>query len=53
MNERTGRVLRQQPTWWSDVFQAERGWDDFDNNDYVKHDKYEPQQGQGEQLGGG
>ena len=36
-----GRVLRQQPTLWSDVFQAERGWGDFDNNDYVKHDEDE------------
>ena len=47
-----GRVLRQQPTLWSDVFQAERGWGDFDDNDYVKHDEDEPRQGQGKQLGG-
>jgi hypothetical protein len=47
-----GQVLRQQPTLWSDVFQAERGWGDFDDNDYVKHDEDEPQQGQGKQLGG-
>ena len=50
-NERTkehmGRVLRQQPTLWSDEFQAERGWGDFDDNDYVKHYEDEPQQGQG------
>ena len=47
-----GRVLRQQPTLWSDVFQAERGWGDFDDNDYVKHDEDEPRQGQGKQLEG-
>ena len=41
-NNRMGRVLRQQPTLWSDAFQAERGWGDFDNNDYVKHDEDEP-----------
>ncbi len=52
MNERMGQVLTQQPTLWSDVFQAERGWGDFDNNYYVKHDEDEPQQGQGKQLGG-
>ncbi len=46
-NKRTGWVLRQQPTLWSDVFQAERGWGDFDDNDYVKHDEDEPRQGQG------
>jgi hypothetical protein len=46
-NKRTGRVLRQQPTLWLDVFQAERGWGDFDDNDYVKDDKDEPRQGQG------
>ncbi len=47
-----GRILRQQPTLWSDVFQAERGWGDFNNNDYVKHDEDEPRQGQGKQSGG-
>ena len=51
-NERTGRMLRQQPTLWSDVFQAERGWVDFDDNDYVKDGEDEPRQGQGKQLGG-
>ena len=51
-NERTGWVLRQQPTLWSDVFQAERGWGDFDDNDCVKHNEDEPRQGQGKQLGG-
>ena len=51
-NERTDRVLRQQPTLWSDVIQAERGWVDFDDNDYVKHYEDEPRQGQGKQLGG-
>ncbi len=50
-NKRTGRVLRQQPTLWSDVFQAERGWGDFEDNDYVKEDEDEPQQRQGKQLG--
>ena len=45
-NERMLRVLRQQPTLWSDVFQAERGWGDFDNNYYVKHDDDKPRQGQ-------
>ena len=45
-------MLRQQPTLWSDVFQAERGWGDSDNNDYVKHDEDEPRQGQGKQLEG-
>ncbi len=44
-NEQTGRVLRQQPTLWPDVFQAERGWGDFDDNYYVEHDEDEPQQG--------
>ena len=53
MNKRIGQVLRQQPTLWSDVFQAERGWDNFDNNDCVKDNKDEPRQGQGKQLGGG
>ena len=38
----------QQPTLWSDAFQAERGWSDFGDNDYV-NDKDEPQQGQGQQ----
>ena len=47
-----GRVLSQQPTLWSDVFQGERGWGDFDNNDYVKYNKDDPRQGQGKQLGG-
>ncbi len=47
-----GRGLMQQPTLWWDVFQAERGWGDFDNNDYVKDDKDEPRQEQGKQLGG-
>jgi hypothetical protein len=64
-NERTGRMLRQQPTLWSDVFQAERGWGDFadvfqaergwgdfDDNDYVKHYEDEARRGQGKQLGG-
>ena len=37
---------------WSDVFQEERGWGDFDDNDYVKDDKDKPRQGQGKQLGG-
>jgi hypothetical protein len=46
--ERMGRVLRQQPTLWSDVFQAERGWGDFNDNDYVKHYEDEPRQGQGQ-----
>jgi hypothetical protein len=45
-------VLRQQPTLWLDVFQAERGWGDFKDNDYVKDDKDEPRQGQQKQLGG-
>ena len=40
-----GLGLRQQPTLWSDVFQAERGWGDFDDNDYVKDDEDEPRQG--------
>ena len=51
-NKRTGWVLRQQPTLWSDVFQAERGWGNFDDNEYVKHDEAKPRQGQGKQLGG-
>ncbi len=38
-NECMLRVLRQQTILWLDVFQAERGWGDFDNNDYVKHDE--------------
>ena len=42
----------QQPTLCSDAFQAERGWGDFDNNDYVKDNNDEPQQGQGKKLGG-
>ena len=52
MNEQTnvctGQVLRQQPTLWSDLFQAERGWGDFDDNDndYVKDEEDEPRQGQ-------
>ncbi len=41
-NKRTGQVLTQQPTLWSDVFQVERGWGDFDNNDYVYHDDDKP-----------
>ncbi len=51
-NKRTGQVHKQQPTLWSDVFQAERGWGDFNDNDYVKDNEDEPQQGQGKQLGG-
>ncbi len=45
-------MLRRQPTLWSDAFQAERGWGDFNDNDYVKDDEDEPQQGQGKKLGG-
>ncbi len=41
-NKRTGQVLKQQPTLWSDVFQAKSGWGDFDDNDYVKDGKDEP-----------
>jgi hypothetical protein len=37
---------------WLDVFKAERGWGDFDDNDYVKDDQDEPRQGQGKELGG-
>ena len=37
---------------WSDVFQAEKGWGDFDDNDYVKDNNNKPQQGQGKKLGG-
>ncbi len=51
-NERMGWVLRKKPTLWLDVFQAERGWGDFDDNDYVKHDKDEPRQRQRKQLRG-
>ena len=45
----------QQPTLWSDLFQAERGWGGFYDNDYVKDDEDEPRQGQGQgkQSGGG
>ncbi len=45
-------MLKQQPTLWSDVFQAKRGWGDFDDNDYVKDGEVEPRQGQGKQFGG-
>jgi len=43
----------QQPTLWSYAFQAERGWGDFDDNNYVKDNKDEPRQGQGHKSGGG
>ena len=41
MNKRAGCLGN-----WLDVSQAERGWGDFENNDYVKDDKDEPRQGQ-------
>ena len=43
----------QQPTLWLDAFQTERAWGEFDDNNDVKDNEDEPQQGQGQQSGRG
>ena len=51
-NDEDHNVDTQQPTLWLDAFQAERGWVDCDNNDYVNDNEDELQKGQGQQSGG-